>query len=375
MSSAPRVSPAPRRRAVTGCAAALALGAVTIAGPLAPATAAPGDDPRVRAVALAAQVRDLRAQAEAATETYDNLTGALAAVVGEKVTAQVTAQAARVTADASTETAARRARALYESGGPLSLYAGVLGSGDVGGLTERLQLARAVTAETRAAGVRTAAVVATADAGVARVADATRNQAALERTAAEASLRVTALLAAQEQALADADLQVRQLAEEEEARRRAADEAAFAASLASAYAAAGQPLIISGVGGASADGTSTRAVEAMAALIAGRPPYVWGGTGPIGYDCSGLVLTAYRAAGLALPRTAAQQWSTGQHPPLADLRPGDLLFWGSSPATIHHVAMYAGGGLMWSTNHTGDFARLQPIWGSEFIGATRPAAA
>lgn len=36
--------------------------------------------------------------------------------------------------------------------------------------------------------------------------------------------------------------------------------------------------------------------------------------------------------------------------------------------------MYAGGGLMWSTNHTGDVARLQPVWGSEFLGATRPDA-
>lgn len=39
---------------------------------------------------------------------------------------------------------------------------------------------------------------------------------------------------------------------------------------------------------------------------------------------------------------------------------------------IHHVGMYAGGGLMWSTNHTGDSARLQPIWGDEFLGGTRP---
>lgn len=124
------------------------------------------------------------------------------------------------------------------------------------------------------------------------------------------------------------------------------------------------------------DGTAARALQAILRHLGS--PYLWGGTGPTQFDCSGLTGAAYAAAGVLLPRTAAQQYLAGIHPALADLRPGDLLFWAddpSDPATIHHVAMYAGGDLMVSTDHTGDVARIQPIWADGFAGATRPVPA
>ena len=63
--------------------------------------------------------------------------------------------------------------------------------------------------------------------------------------------------------------------------------------------------------------------------------------------------------------------------PLADLQPGDLLFWASNasdPATIHHVALYAGDGLMVAAPHTGDVVKIQPIYLDGYIGAVRPGA-
>ncbi len=54
---------------------------------------------------------------------------------------------------------------------------------------------------------------------------------------------------------------------------------------------------------------------------------MWGATGPDSYDCSGLTGAAYRAAGVALPRTSRQQWYAGPHVELGALAPGDLLFW------------------------------------------------
>lgn len=107
-------------------------------------------------------------------------------------------------------------------------------------------------------------------------------------------------------------------------------------------------------------------------------PYVWGGSGPDGFDCSGLTGWAYAAAGISLPRTAAQQWLSGPHPSIDQMQPGDLLFWASDPSdmsSIHHVALNLGGGMMISTDHPGDVARVQPIWDDEFVGATRPQAA
>ncbi len=78
-------------------------------------------------------------------------------------------------------------------------------------------------------------------------------------------------------------------------------------------------------------------------------PYVWGATGPDAYDCSGLMLRAYQAAGITLPRVARQQYWAGAQLPVRQAQPGDLLFWGydtSNPDSIHHVAMYLGNGRM-----------------------------
>ncbi|UJP40895.1 C40 family peptidase [Cellulomonas palmilytica] len=75
-------------------------------------------------------------------------------------------------------------------------------------------------------------------------------------------------------------------------------------------------------------------------------PYVWGGTGP-GYDCSGLTMTSWSAAGVSLYRTSRDQYKQVLKIRYADMRPGDLVFWGTNPNnpdSIYHVAMYIGGG-------------------------------
>ncbi|MFE0174195.1 C40 family peptidase [Streptomyces sp. NPDC059002] len=74
--------------------------------------------------------------------------------------------------------------------------------------------------------------------------------------------------------------------------------------------------------------------------------YVWGGNGPHGWDCSGLVMAAYRQAGISLPRVADAQYRATRPISRDQLRRGDLVFWSSngSSSGIHHVAIYLGGG-------------------------------
>ncbi|HWE90662.1 MAG TPA: C40 family peptidase [Pseudonocardiaceae bacterium] len=75
-------------------------------------------------------------------------------------------------------------------------------------------------------------------------------------------------------------------------------------------------------------------------------PYVWGATGPDSFDCSGLMLRAYQAAGINLPRVSGQQFTAGALLPVHNAQPGDLMFLAynpSDPSTIHHVFMYLGG--------------------------------
>jgi cell wall-associated NlpC family hydrolase len=103
-------------------------------------------------------------------------------------------------------------------------------------------------------------------------------------------------------------------------------------------------------------------------------PYKWGGTGPGGFDCSGLVQAAYRVAGIDLPRVAQQQFDAG--PPVPDgteVQPGDLLFFGTSVRSVEHVGIYVGGGVMIDAPHTGTVVREESGNLSDFVGATRPA--
>jgi peptidoglycan DL-endopeptidase CwlO len=103
-------------------------------------------------------------------------------------------------------------------------------------------------------------------------------------------------------------------------------------------------------------------------------PYRWGATGPDRFDCSGLTSSAYRAAGVSIPRVSRAQWGAGPHVQVANLLPGDLVFYADNPrdpATIHHVGMYIGNGLMVHAPHTGDVVRVASIWRESYAGATR----
>jgi cell wall-associated NlpC family hydrolase len=103
-------------------------------------------------------------------------------------------------------------------------------------------------------------------------------------------------------------------------------------------------------------------------------PYRWGATGPDTFDCSGLTSSAYRAAGVSIPRVSRAQWGAGPHVQLSNLLPGDLVFFADNsldPATIHHVGMYIGNGLMVHAPHTGDVVRVASVWREGYVGATR----
>lgn len=115
---------------------------------------------------------------------------------------------------------------------------------------------------------------------------------------------------------------------------------------------------------------SSAAQTAISVALSKRgDEYVWGATGPNQFDCSGLMQYAYRAAGISLPRTAAQQQRVGLAVSRANLQPGDLVFFGS-PA--YHVGMYLGNGLMVQAPTSGDVVKVSPLQ-NNYTGARRVA--
>jgi cell wall-associated NlpC family hydrolase len=103
-------------------------------------------------------------------------------------------------------------------------------------------------------------------------------------------------------------------------------------------------------------------------------PYVWGGNGEPGFDCSGLTAAAYAAAGIALPRTAQAQYNAGPLLPAGTPpQPGDLVFFGT-PSRIHHVGMSLGGTQMVNAPTFGTPVQVQNLRDvGDYAGASRPA--
>jgi cell wall-associated NlpC family hydrolase len=106
-------------------------------------------------------------------------------------------------------------------------------------------------------------------------------------------------------------------------------------------------------------------------------PYQWGGTGPDSFDCSGLAMMAYRAAGLDIPRTSQQQFAWGPRVSPRDVQPGDLVFFAGADGTVRapgHVGIVIGRGMMIEAFSTGFPIRVAPYAGRGPVGFTRPWA-
>ncbi|MFJ5706248.1 NlpC/P60 family protein [Streptomyces sp. NPDC093105] len=322
-----------------------------------------------------AEVDRLYQEAEAATERYNG--------------AKEKADAARTSFDELRDEAARRTERLNTA--RRSLGAVAAAQYRSGGLDPAVQLA--LTSDPDQYLERAALAEKAGDRQAATVTAVRRELAALAQLRAESAGRLTALRGHEAELrrqkatvlgkLTAARELLARLTAEERARYKAAVAARTTApATTTATARPGTPGTVT-AGGSTARADRASGDRAPVAAPAGRAsaaisfaraqlgkPYVWGATGPSGYDCSGLTQAAWRAAGVSLPRTTYTQINAGRRVSRSELAPGDLVFFYSG---ISHVGLYIGGGQMIHAPRPGAPIRIAPIDEMPFAGATRVA--
>jgi cell wall-associated NlpC family hydrolase len=217
-----------------------------------------------------------------------------------------------------------------------------------------------------------------------QAADALAAAEALEVSARRQAATIAAQQATMEQQLAKAQQTLVGLEGARAAARQYAAQQAAAAAQSASHGIAG-PVTTAGAGSSSAVETAISAASRYLGTI-----YAWGGgslSGPsvgrgidagiVGFDCSGLTRYAYARAGISIPRNSSAQYAALPKVSRSDLQRGDLVFWAtdtSRPSTIHHVAVYLGGGRILEAPQSGSRVRVTAMRWTGFIGGVRPSA-
>jgi len=148
------------------------------------------------------------------------------------------------------------------------------------------------------------------------------------------------------------------------------------AQMPAANSAAGCVQTAGGVPAVQAPTQTVAAAISFAEQQLGKP-YLWGGTGPDAFDCSGLIMMAYRTAGINIARTSQAQWATETRVPASQVQPGDLVFFAGADGTVTdpgHVGLVIGNGKMIEAYATGFPIRISGYANRGAIGFTEPWA-
>ncbi|MGW4485863.1 NlpC/P60 family protein [Amycolatopsis sp. NPDC004368] len=152
--------------------------------------------------------------------------------------------------------------------------------------------------------------------------------------------------------------------------RRFVRTALAATAIAAAMTATAGPVLATPASAASSTAVAARpgaAALARAMTQLGKP-YAWGAAGPNAYDCSGLVVWAFKQVGVALPHSSRLQSTRGTAVAKAALQPGDLVFFYNP---VSHVGIYAGGGKVLHASTSGQPVKLSPLASMPFHNASR----
>jgi len=344
---------------------------------------------RAQVAQIQAELNAIDAQVEAATEAYNGARYELGVIKARIEQNKRQIKGTEADLEKSREVLGQRLRDIYATPEP-TLAEVVINSGSITAAADQLDLLDKV-------GEQDASVVGTLKSTRARLealraellTDEQKAASAVARAAAQKQ-KVESLLAQRQAVLQNVQGELAQMirAEQERQRQIALQQAAIARARFVAAQQAAAAGAAQGGGGTVAPATSGGAAPSTGAPAASTPlpsgggnsaavavamqqlgtPYVWGGSGPGGFDCSGLVSYAYAQIGKSVPHYTGAIWNDFPKVPSGSLEPGDMVFFNGGG----HVGMYIGDGQYVNAPHTGDVVRVGRLGDrSDYMGAVR----
>jgi peptidoglycan DL-endopeptidase CwlO len=372
-----------RRQATYLFPALLALGlalTVVLAGPAA------GEPPQIAAKRAEAQqvldeIRSLDSQLEGAIEAYNGATNELTRIEAQRALNTRHLGIAKNNLAIAQRRLADRLRAMYTQPQEDSTLAILLGARSLSEFLDSVETVDSVASQdTQVIGeIKRFKRDVTLRAAFLKKAQARQEQIVAERAAAKREIE--AGLAERQRLVESIKGEIARLQAEEEARqvRLAAEaqrrlQAELAAQKEEVQAA--QETSIVGASAVTPEGLSVAPPARYGGAVGVAmqylgTPYVWGGSSPGGFDCSGFVMYVFAQVGVYLPHHAADQYNYGTPVSSSELEPGDLVFFDG----LGHVGIYIGGGQFVHAPHTGDVVKISSMndgwYASTYVGARR----
>jgi peptidoglycan DL-endopeptidase CwlO len=315
-----------------------------------------------------AQIQQLDSSLERARNLFDSANVKLHAIEHNLAINRIGLRAARANLVVAQSNLSKRLVSIYTTRDTQSTLAVVLGATSIDDLVNRIESVQSLSSQDVAVVHQVVSFKREVTVRQHTLVHDRRAQAALVRQRAAAKARISSQLRTQQRLYNSIKGEIAHLVAMQRARQLAL--ARQAQQRISAYQASNPALGSLTPDGYVAPPTQYSGVVGIAMQYLGVP-YVWGGSSPSGFDCSGFVMYVYAQVGVSLPHYTGAQWGMGVPVSYGDLQPGDLVFFDG----LGHVGIYIGGGEFIHSPHTGDVVRIDSLsegwYAATYDGARR----